>query len=551
MRALSYLRGFFSDTRGNIAILFGLAIIPVFGAMGVAVDYSLANASRTALQASLDNTGLMLAKMMPLSDADLNTRGWQIFQGNLGSSPLIYQQADLAIVQTTTTLQLDINTSYNTQLASILKLVGGRTVFPVGAHTQVAWGNSRLRVALVLDNSGSMSSAGKIDALKTASTNLINQLKAIVKTPGDVYISIVPFVRDVNVGPSNYNATWMADATAWTAWGAPPAFTAPSSSVGPGSTCPYTNNAKGFVCTTGPANGSATAGTIPSSGTYKGYICPSVDSGQVNVVQGGIYYDGCYNSSTYTCTGSACVCTGHLSCTCSGSGSAKTCSQPNNYFEHTWVVNARSTWNGCVADRGLAALPGTSAGYDQNVTPSTAGVAESQFPAQQYSLCPAQAVIGLTYDWTALTTGVNGMSPNGTTNQPIGLVWGWQSLVGGGPFPAAPVKDPNFTYNQYIILLSDGLNTQDRWYGNGSTTNTNVDDRMYSSPTISGTCKNIKDAGIKIFTVQVDTGGDPTSVLLQNCASDSSMFFKLTSASQIVSTFQQIGTALANLHLSM
>ena len=112
--------------------------------------------------------------------------------------------------------------------------------------------------------------------------------------------------------------------------------------------------------------------------------------------------------------------------------------------------------------------------------------------------------------------------------------------------------DPNYTYNQYIILLSDGLNTQDRWYGNGSTTNTSVDSRMYysSGGTISGTCKNIKDAGIKIYTVQVDTGGDPTSTLMQNCASDPSMFFKLTSSSEIVTTFQAIGNALANLHLS-
>ena len=38
------------------------------------------------------------------------------------------------------------------------------------------------------------------------------------------------------------------------------------------------------------------------------------------------------------------------------------------------------------------------------------------------------------------------MYPNGNTNQPIGLVWGWQSLVGGGPL-TAPAKDSNYTYN--------------------------------------------------------------------------------------------------------
>jgi hypothetical protein len=103
-----------------------------------------------------------------------------------------------------------------------------------------------------------------------------------------------------------------------------------------------------------------------------------------------------------------------------------------------------------------------------------------------------------------------------------------------------------------IILLSDGLNTQDRWYGNGSDTSTAVDQRMYykSGSTVSGTCANIKAQGIIIYSVQVNTGGDPTSTLLQNCATDSSKFFLLTSSSQIITTFQQIGTALSDLRLS-
>src|SRR5262245_46979746 len=114
MRAFSSLRRFVADTKGNIAILFGLAVIPVVGAMGVALDYSWANANRTQMQAAMDNTGLMLAKMMPLSDADLNTKGWQIFQANMGNSQLHYQQSDLVITQTTSTVTLNINTTYTT-----------------------------------------------------------------------------------------------------------------------------------------------------------------------------------------------------------------------------------------------------------------------------------------------------------------------------------------------------------------------------------------------------------------------------------------------------
>ena len=53
-----------------------------------------------------------------------------------------------------------------------------------------------------------------------------------------------------------------------------------------------------------------------------------------------------------------------------------------------------------------------------------------------------------------------------------------------------------------------------------------------------------------IYTIQVNTDSDPTQAVLQNCATDSSKFFMLTSASQMVTTFEQIGTELANLHLS-
>ena len=120
------------------------------------------------------------------------------------------------------------------------------------------------------------------------------------------------------------------------------------------------------------------------------------------------------------------------------------------------------------------------------------------------------------------------MTANGNTNQPIGLVWGWQTLVGGGPF-TAPAMDSNYKYQQIIILLSDGLNTQDRWYSSQSS----IDHRMYDTDG-SGTCANIKAAGVTIYTIQVNTGGDPTSTLLQNCASSSDKFFLLTSADQIV-----------------
>ena len=100
--------------------------------------------------------------------------------------------------------------------------------------------------------------------------------------------------------------------------------------------------------------------------------------------------------------------------------------------------------------------------------------------------------------------------------------------------------DPNYKYQQVIILLTDGLNTEDRWY----ITQSQIDARQQI------TCNNIKAAGITLYTVQVNTDGDPTSALLQNCASDSSKFFLLTSSNDIITTFNQIGTQLSNLRVA-
>jgi hypothetical protein len=317
----------------------------------------------------------------------------------------------------------------------------------IGANSQVKWGNTRLRVALVLDNTGSMADNGKITALISATKSLLSQLQAAVVNAGDVYVSIVPFVKDVNVGASNYKATWID----WTDWNA--------------------NN-------------------------------------------------GSCSKSQYSDSQSDCTSHGK-----------------------TWTASNHNTWNGCVMDRGLDAGPSTG-NYDANVSAPSTGNTATLWAAEQYSYCPAASVLPLTYDWTGLTNVVNTMSPNGSTNQTIGLQLGWQSLVGGGPFPTPPVMDPKYQYTQAIILLSDGLNTQDRWYGDGSNPSTQVDARM------AITCSNAKAAGIVIYTVQVDTSGDPTSTLLQNCASSSSKFFLLTSSSQIVATFQQIGTALSNVRIA-
>jgi hypothetical protein len=171
---------------------------------------------------------------------------------------------------------------------------------------------------------------------------------------------------------------------------------------------------------------------------------------------------------------------------------------PNTYAVGTYV-GSHSTWNGCVVDRGFSSGPDTTYNFDTTADPPDTTTANkkvsSLYAPEAYSPCP-QAVKGLSYDWAGMNTLVNNMSPGGSTNQAIGLQVGWQSLAGGGPF-SVPAFDPLYNYTQVIILLTDGLNTQDRWYGDGSSLGTTQDAMIDAREAL--TCANAKAAGIVLY----------------------------------------------------
>jgi len=92
--------------------------------------------------------------------------------------------------------------------------------------------------------------------------------------------------------------------------------------------------------------------------------------------------------------------------------------------------------------------------------------------------------------------------------------------------------------------MSDGLNTENRWDGNGSSVSPEVDARMALA------CTNAKTAGLTVWTIHVNTDGDPTSQVLKNCATDNNKFFTVTSSAQIGTVFTTIGSNLSQLRIS-
>ncbi len=219
---------------------------------------------------------------------------------------------------------------------------------------------------------------------------------------------------------------------------------------------------------------------------------------------------------------------------------ARTWDRWGNCTNSTWTPKNHDKWTGCVTDR--------DQDYDtKNTAPTNSA---TRFPADEYvsgsdKYCKSnnspylQPILPLSYDWNKIKKQIGDMEPTGNTNQGIGMAWAWLSLTQSDPLNA-PAKDPNYTYKDAIILLSDGLNTQNRWYSNAS----QIDARQKIL------CDNAKAAGITVYTIHVNTGGDPTSAVLQYCASGPQNFYSITSASQTAAVFSSIGTSLSKLRVA-
>jgi Flp pilus assembly protein TadG len=527
---------FWRDERGA-GTVFMVAMLPVFLALaGLAIDSANAYRVRNILQGAADAASMAATLALPdtnaatqaaityaklnlpnygniLASADVETGSWD-------STKRIFTNgaAPLNAVRVTTRMTAANGNALPTTFLNII----GINHWDVAAQAISVADQPKMWVALVLDNSTSMCEPGaspcatpskgsKIAALKTGAGNLLKTLKAASVHDGDVKVSIVPFTKNVSVGPSYVNATWLN----WADFTKPPPGI-PGDKVGPGSACPWKLNIDGFQCQANPTNDSnaqniRTPPVVPSSGTYKGYICPTADDS-------GHFYNGCYNS----------VKTG-------GSGA-------NTTYKHSWIPNNKNTWTGCLMDR--------DQNYDvSDALPSNGG---TMFWPENTTNCPMATVTPLhtlatDQDLSDLTGQINKLAASGWTNQTIGVDFGWLTLTPGMPLSPATPALPRDT-QRYIILFSDGLNTINRWH---KSSHTNVADAVLDERTMTA-CKYAKEQGIVIFTVYVDiSGGAGSDTALKACASDpkDDYYFPLTSANAIITTFDKIGRKIMKMRL--
>ena len=211
---------------------------------------------------------------------------------------------------------------------------------------------------------------------------------------------------------------------------------------------------------------------------------------------------------------------------------------PTTYKDSPWlrydmkksgVTITKTSWQGCISDRDKP--------NDVSDASAVAGVNATLYPADFCAQSTLTPIRPLTSDWDALTSTINAMTPVGNTNVTIGAAWGMASLSQGAPLPeAAPASTP--LLSKYMILLTDGDNTQNR-FGDNQTT---MDQRTEAA------CTSAKTAGIKVYSIRVIDGNRN---LLRGCASETSMYYEVANASQLAPIFQQIAREISQIRLTM
>jgi Flp pilus assembly protein TadG len=204
---MRWFKKFRRDESGAVFIFFALALFPVLGLVGSALDYARTSAARVRLQSAIDAAVLLAARdSLTLTTAQLDQRIRDAVMANLNGKVNI-APSSIVITHGTRTVTVTATTGVET---SILKIAGINSM-AIGANTSVAWGTNDIEIALALDNTGSMASSNKLNELKKAlcgdatcgniapTSGFIKIMKDAATYDGQIKISVVPFDTGVRM----------------------------------------------------------------------------------------------------------------------------------------------------------------------------------------------------------------------------------------------------------------------------------------------------------------------------------------------------------------
>lgn len=530
-------RRFRADTSGNVAIILGIAAIPLFAAAGMALDYAFAVRERTDLQNAVDAAAISLAKLpQNTSQAVLKTRAEAFVAAYMPNSAA--KDFNINVVPSKGRLEITASANYPTAVVKVLDLISQdprHSNMEIDATATASWGNGKVEVVLVLDNTGSMAGT-KLTNLKSAANSLVDTLATQATDTSTVKIALVPFSSTVRlpVDKTDFKTKSWIDKD-----GKSPIakeifngtanvkrfdlFSKIDAQVSQSVTwagCVESRPAPYDV--TDPAPSSGTPGTL-----IVPYFAPDEPDDK--------------------------------------HGRNDTPDYPNSYLADG--VAANKTWQ---------EKQGATAKYD---TKPTQTIGANYGPNLG---CGLQAIAPMSSDLSAsgpIKTGIKNMQATGNTNIPMGLAWGWYALSPNDMLSDNAPYDDEET-GKVIVLMTDGDNTisnlDDTYNKNGSAyagigyiwqnrvgisdPGASENDRQVALDNrLKLLCQNIKavkkkagssNAAIEIYTVLVELDSKATSKLLSDCATTPEMFYNVAKSADLVSVFNNIAGSISKLHLS-
>ncbi len=202
---LSLLSAFASNRKGNVALIFALALMPVTLLAGGSVDLSTAMNARSRLAQALDAAALAVGTNATISTDDATAMATGFINANYPERELGTVSNIAVSVDPETNI---VTVSGESQVRTTLLGLAGIPSITVHWESQVQRGGQRIELAMVLDNTGSMR-GNKIAALRDSAHLLSQILYEGSARSNDVQIGLVPFAATVNVGRGFARDWWL------------------------------------------------------------------------------------------------------------------------------------------------------------------------------------------------------------------------------------------------------------------------------------------------------------------------------------------------------
>ena len=205
-KIVSGFKRLMSNERGNMAIVVGMATVPMILIMGAAVDFENASNTHTELQSAVDSAALYAASLDSYPNDVLTRKSKFYFNANFSANGST--DPSLAPTYNVTTVGDSITATASVPVNNAFMKIAGLPTTTISATSVVKKAGINLEVSLVLDNTGSMGSINPktgnsaIYDLKVAAAKFVDQV--MPATQGQFYtkIAAIPYNSSVNLGSS-------------------------------------------------------------------------------------------------------------------------------------------------------------------------------------------------------------------------------------------------------------------------------------------------------------------------------------------------------------